>query len=369
MGRFGGRVGVVEALAFATGVQLLLAAAILLVARHGTGRLGTAFSAPPWMWIGGLMGLIVVFSITFAQPRIGATATIGILIAGQLVMGAVIDRYGLFGVDQIALTWPRLARDRPARRRSGALARAVSHGAKVWTALWAVYIIWGSTYLFIAIAVETIPPMLAVSTRFIAASAIMAAIVVARGGTLRAPRTRAPLLRPRRRPCCPGANAVLFYAEQDVPTGLASLIIASVPLWVVLIRLGLRERQSRAVLVGVGDRLRRRRGAAPARGRRRPRSGSGSACVSAVMWAVGSVASARLPMPSNPFAATTWEMLCGRPADAPVRARADGLALDLGRVGARVGLPRHDRLGGRVHGVHLAARQGAARASSRPTRT
>ena len=54
------------------------------------------------------MGLIVVFSITFAQPRIGATATIGILIAGQLIMGAVIDRYGLFGVDQIALTWPRL---------------------------------------------------------------------------------------------------------------------------------------------------------------------------------------------------------------------------------------------------------------------
>jgi uncharacterized membrane protein YdcZ (DUF606 family) len=46
------------------------------------------------MWIGGLMGLIVVCSITIAQPRIGATAT--------------IDRYGLFGVGQIALTWPRL---------------------------------------------------------------------------------------------------------------------------------------------------------------------------------------------------------------------------------------------------------------------
>jgi transporter family-2 protein len=108
MGRFGGRIGVVEALTFATGVQLLLATAVLLVSRHGVGRLGTAFSAPPWMWIGGLMGLTVVFSITFAQPRIGATATIGILIAGQLVMGAVIDSYGLFGVHQIALTGPRL---------------------------------------------------------------------------------------------------------------------------------------------------------------------------------------------------------------------------------------------------------------------
>jgi transporter family-2 protein len=108
MGRFGGRIGVVEALVFATSIQLVLAVAILLVARLGTGGLGGAFRAPAWMWAGGLMGLVVVLTITFAQPRIGATATIGILIAGQLVMGAVIDRFGLFGVDEIAITWPRL---------------------------------------------------------------------------------------------------------------------------------------------------------------------------------------------------------------------------------------------------------------------
>jgi transporter family-2 protein len=59
------------------------------------------------MWLGGLMGVVIVFAITFAQPRIGATATIGILIAGQLVMGAAIDRFGLFGVEQIAISWPR----------------------------------------------------------------------------------------------------------------------------------------------------------------------------------------------------------------------------------------------------------------------
>ena len=107
MGRFGDRIGVLEALAFATCVQLALSLAILLVARLGTGGLGGAFRAPAWMWLGGVMGLMVVFTITFAQPRIGATATIGILIAGQLVMGAVIDRFGLFGVDQIAISWPR----------------------------------------------------------------------------------------------------------------------------------------------------------------------------------------------------------------------------------------------------------------------
>jgi transporter family-2 protein len=107
MGRFGDRIGVVEALTFATGVQLVLSLAVLVVARLGVGGLGDAFRAPAWMWLGGVMGLTVVFTITFAQPRIGATATIGILIAGQLVMGAVIDRFGLFGVEQIGISWPR----------------------------------------------------------------------------------------------------------------------------------------------------------------------------------------------------------------------------------------------------------------------
>jgi transporter family-2 protein len=53
------------------------------------------------------MGVVVVFSITFAAPRIGAAATIGILIAGQLAMGVAIDRFGLFGLERVALTWPR----------------------------------------------------------------------------------------------------------------------------------------------------------------------------------------------------------------------------------------------------------------------
>jgi transporter family-2 protein len=107
MGRFGGRIGVFEALSFSTLVQLVFSIALLLVARGGFGGLHHLTRTPVWMWIGGLMGLTVVTAITFAQPRIGATATIGILIAGQLVMGALIDRFGLFGVDQIGISWPR----------------------------------------------------------------------------------------------------------------------------------------------------------------------------------------------------------------------------------------------------------------------
>ena len=109
MGRFGGRIGVLEALAFASALQLLLSLIMLLVVRSGFGGIGNAFRTPAWMWLGGLMGLTVVLAITFAQPRLGATATIGILIAGQLVMGAAIDRYGLFGVERIAISAPRAA--------------------------------------------------------------------------------------------------------------------------------------------------------------------------------------------------------------------------------------------------------------------
>jgi transporter family-2 protein len=104
MGRFGGRIGVFEALTFSTAVQLVFSVVILVAARGGVGGLPQTFKTPAWMWIGGLMGLTVVTAITFAQPRIGATATIGILIAGQILMGAIIDRFGLFGVDQIAIS-------------------------------------------------------------------------------------------------------------------------------------------------------------------------------------------------------------------------------------------------------------------------
>ena len=109
MGRFGERVGVFEALAFSTAIQLVLSALIVVAVRAGgIGGLRHVGNTPAWMWIGGLMGFTVVSSITFAQPRIGATAVIGILIAGQLVMGAVIDRFGWFGVHQIDLSWTRL---------------------------------------------------------------------------------------------------------------------------------------------------------------------------------------------------------------------------------------------------------------------
>lgn len=108
MGRFGERLGVVEALAFATMLTAVFSFAFLLVARQSVGAYADGVRAPIWLWSAGLMGLIVILSITFATPRIGATATIGLLIAGQLAMGTVIDRFGLFGLERIPIDATRV---------------------------------------------------------------------------------------------------------------------------------------------------------------------------------------------------------------------------------------------------------------------
>jgi transporter family-2 protein len=108
MGRFGERIGTFEALVANLAFSTAIALVVLLTVRQGVGAFGEAFRAPWWYWVGGGgMGVVVVLTITLVTPRIGATATIGLLIAGQLAMAAAIDRYGWFGVEQVPLTWQR----------------------------------------------------------------------------------------------------------------------------------------------------------------------------------------------------------------------------------------------------------------------
>ena len=187
----------------------------------------------------------------------------------------------------------------------------MSRSAKVWTALVTVYIIWGSTYLGIAYAGETIAPLFAASTRFITAGALMTILVVlVRRGTLR-------MGRPELISCMvigillPGANSVLFFAERNVPTGLASLIIASVPLMVMLERLAIgRERLPWPVLAGIGVGFAGVAILAQPSGGAKP-WGIALCVLSALMWSTGSFLSSRLPMPEDPFSATAVEMLTG----------------------------------------------------------
>ena len=187
----------------------------------------------------------------------------------------------------------------------------MSHRSRVWVALATIYVIWGSTYLGIELTGETIPPLFGAAVRFAFAGLLMAAIAAWRrgAGVLRV--TRAELAS-----CAligvllPGANAMLFVAERHVPTGLASLIIGSVPLWVVLMRTVTGDRPPIAALAGVGL------GFGGLVLLVRPSGGAPLWALllvvgSALTWATGAFLSGRLPLPRDAFAATALEMFTG----------------------------------------------------------
>jgi bacterial/archaeal transporter family-2 protein len=108
-GAFGRRIGVLEATAFGSLGAAIIVCSLVLVARQGFGGVLAGVREPPWLWLNAAMGAIVVLSITFAAPRIGTFATIGLLIAGQLAMGVLIDAFGLFGLERIPLNAARLS--------------------------------------------------------------------------------------------------------------------------------------------------------------------------------------------------------------------------------------------------------------------
>jgi len=182
---------------------------------------------------------------------------------------------------------------------------------KAWAALGAVYVIWGSTYLGIRVAGDTIPSFFAVSARFLIAGGLMASWVTWRRGR-GALRVRRPELASAALIglLLPGANGILFLAERTVPTGLASLIIASVPLLVVLMRFAGGERPPTLAVVGVLV------GFAGVAVLFHPEGGAtwwgiGLVGCSAFAWALGSYLSSRIPLPEDAFVATTYEMLAG----------------------------------------------------------
>ena len=108
MGRLGDRIGVIPAFAFAAVVAAGIGLLALLGARRSLAGFAHAVDQPAWLWLGGLMGAFVVLTITFAGPRLGTTATVAVFLVGQFAAAAVVDRYGLFGLDRIAVGWPRV---------------------------------------------------------------------------------------------------------------------------------------------------------------------------------------------------------------------------------------------------------------------
>jgi len=105
-GALGRRVGSVQAAAFGT----VLAATILVLLAVVLGRGGgivAAIHEPPWLWLIGVLGATIVLASTFAPPLIGTFATVALLIAGQLIAGALIDAYGLLGSPRLPVNLTR----------------------------------------------------------------------------------------------------------------------------------------------------------------------------------------------------------------------------------------------------------------------
>ena len=183
--------------------------------------------------------------------------------------------------------------------------------ARAWIALWTVYILWGSTYLGIELAGETIPPVFAAGLRFTTVGVVLSSWMLIRHGTAS---FRIGWVRVGSTVLCGllliGANATLFVAERRVPIGLASLIFASVPLWLVVLRSASGDRPARASLMGtavgfIGVALLLRPG--------------GEATVTGVLlvvaaalsWAVGTFLSSRLSMPDDALTTAGIQGLAG----------------------------------------------------------
>ena len=91
-------------ISFAVGTVALFLVALFL----GGGSFGDVRGAPMWQLTGGLVGALFVWSTIVMVPRLGAAGLVAGVIAGQLVGGLVIDRFGLFGLPVTAITWPRM---------------------------------------------------------------------------------------------------------------------------------------------------------------------------------------------------------------------------------------------------------------------
>lgn len=187
---------------------------------------------------------------------------------------------------------------------------------RVALALAAVYVIWGSTYLAIAVAIETLPPFWMAGIRFVVAGAILYGWALWRG----APQ---PSLAHWRSAALIGGllllggNGGVVWAEQHVSSGVAALLVSMVPLWMVLFR-WLQpggERPSGRVWAGLGlgflGLTLLVRPWAASGGGSLDLLGVGALVLACVSWAWGSIHSRRVPLPESPVMATALEMLCG----------------------------------------------------------
>src|SRR2546423_1736072 len=185
-----------------------------------------------------------------------------------------------------------------------------------WLALGAVYFIWGSTYLGIRYAIESIPPLTSAALRFTLAGLILAAFLAIRRGPAALRVSRGQLISAVLIGVLLllGGNGFVVLSEQYIPSGMAALLVASVPLWIVMWRMVARDRPKARTLVGVligfaGLVVLMRPGGGTAHNYF---LGLALVIVASVSWAFGSVASRTwLTPPKDPFVASAYQMVFG----------------------------------------------------------
>ena len=182
--------------------------------------------------------------------------------------------------------------------------------AAIWIALGLVYVIWGSTYLAIAIAVQTLPPLFSAGVRFCIAGLVLLAWVAARRG-VRVGREQLVGASIVGLLLLVGGNGFVALAERTVPSGLTALIVASVPLWIVLLRRLAGERVHPSTFAGVAV------GFGGVAFLVIPRGSSGELdlagvallLVATTSWALGTFLAPRLQLPRDGLLSTALQQL------------------------------------------------------------
>jgi drug/metabolite transporter (DMT)-like permease len=182
----------------------------------------------------------------------------------------------------------------------------------VWIALAVVYVVWGSTYFGIKIAVETIPPLLAAGSRFLTAALLLAAILAWRGVSLRVSRAELAASAIAGGLLLGLGVGLVHVAETRIDSSVAAMIAGTVPLQIILMRLVTAENPARATrlstLAGLFGLL---LVVAPGLGAGSTALGLAVMIASTISWSTGSFLSKKLALPRDPFVATVWEMALG----------------------------------------------------------
>jgi drug/metabolite transporter (DMT)-like permease len=183
----------------------------------------------------------------------------------------------------------------------------------VWLALGTVYVVWGSTYLAIAVAVQTLPPLFYSGIRFATAGVLLAAWLAFRRVDLRITRRELGGAAVVGTLLLAGGNGLVNVGERTVPSGVAALIVASIPLWIVLYRMIAREHVGRDLLAGV---LLGLAGVAilvvpgGLNGTIDP-VGALTLFGATLSWALGTFLSPRLSTPHHALVSTAYQMISG----------------------------------------------------------